>query len=157
MENLINNQLAIIHKLAELENTVGRLYEAYGSHFPVHKSLWQSLADEEKEHAFWLEKLGDYVLKGQVTMNEKRFNKFAAQSFLNYLKNELDKVTHKEVTIINAAVIALYLEESIIEHNFYEVVSGDSPELQKTFDSLTNATKTHLQRVKIFLNQLKSP
>ena len=156
MDNRISNQLEVINKLAELENTIGLLYEAYRTQFPAYKSFWQSLADEEKEHALWLEQLGDCVLKRQATLNEKRFNIFAAQSFLNYLQNELDNVGRKEVTIINAAAIALYMEESIMEHNFYEVVAGDSPELKKTFDSLTNATQAHLLRVKTFLNQLKN-
>ena len=155
MENKFNNQIDIIAVLSELERNVGRLYEAYGFQFPEHRSFWQNLANEEKEHAIWLEKLGNYVRQGQAVLNEKRFNIFAARSFLNYLKSELDKAARQEITIINAAAIALYLEESIMEHNYYEVISGDAPELQKTFDYLTTATSVHIKRVKEFLDHVK--
>jgi hypothetical protein len=151
MENKVDTTL-----LSELENSIGSLYEAYGVLFPAQESFWNGLAKDEKEHAIWLGILGNYVQQGKATLSEKRFNVFAARSFLNYLKNELDKAAKKEITIINAAAIALYIEESIMEHNYYEVISVDSPELKDIFNNLNKATTVHIQRVKSFLNQVKT-
>ena len=156
MEKPTENSPGIIESLAEIEKSVGGLYEAYGNLFPAQQPFWQGLANEEIEHAAWLGKLAELVTQGRATLNEKRFNRIAAQSFLNYLKEETAKVSRREVTLLNAAVVALYLEESVIEHNFYEVVAGDDPELRNTFDHLAGATRVHTQRVRDFLVKVRT-
>lgn len=145
-----------MESLKEIEKGVGRLYEAYGHLFPAHQLFWQELAHEEKVHAAWLAKLAELVAQGKAAINEKRFNRIAARSFLNYLQEETAKAFRQEVTLLNAAVVALYLEESIIEHNYYEVMAGDDPELQQTFEDLEKATRAHTQRVRDFLTKVKT-
>ena len=157
MEKPTDKSPGITESLAEIEKGVGSLYEAYGHQFPAHQPFWQELANEEKEHAAWLEKLAVLVTQGKATINEQRFNRIAARSFLNYLKEETAKVARQEITLLNAAVVALYLEESIIERHYYEVMAGDDPELRKTFDNLEKATRGHTERLRDFLTKVKNP
>ena len=146
-------QLATLNELAELEESIGRLYEAYAMLFPDYRQFWSGLVEEEKEHAVWLRELRSYVVKGTAKFSENRFNIFAIQAYINYLKDELDKA--KGRALVNALSIALYIEESLMEHKYFEIVDGDSKELKQTLSNLANATQSHIERVRNALNSYK--
>jgi rubrerythrin len=148
-------QLTVLNKLAELEESVGRLYEAYAEVFPDYRQFWSALVDEERQHAVWLRELHVYVVQGSATFSENRFNTVAIQAFINYLNDEYGKVMSRERALINAISIALYIEESLIECEYYEVFAGDSPELKKILINLASATKNHILRVRDVFNNYK--
>ena len=147
-------QLTILDKLAEVEESVGRLYSAYAALFPDYGQFWSGLVEEEKQHAIWVRELRSYIVKGMAKFSENRFNIFAIQTYINYLKDELEKA--KGRVSINALSIALYIEESLIEQKYFEIVDGDSQELKQTLNNLANATQSHIQRVRCALNSYKN-
>ena len=153
MTTPLEKQLIVLDKLAELEESVGRLYEAYVALFPDYRQFWAGLVDEEKQHAVWVRELRVLVEKGTAKFTEDRFNIFAIQAYINYLKEELEKATER--TLVNALSIALYIEESLMERKYFEVINGDSEELKQTLHNLANATQTHIERVHETINAYK--
>jgi rubrerythrin len=144
------NQLAGLDKLAELEISVSRLYEAYAALFPDYRQFWSELVDEEKQHASWVQGLRALVEKGAAKFNENRFNTPAVQNYINYLKDEIGKAPER--TLINALSIAKYNEESLIEREYFNIVEGDSDEMKQTLTKLAGATKSHIERVRKAIN-----
>ena len=153
MTTPLEKQLIVLNTLAELEESVGRLYEAYAALFPDYRQFWSGLVDEEKQHAVWVRELRALVEKGAAKFTENRFNVFAIQAYINYLKEELEKA--KGRTLVNALSIASYIEESLMEHNYFEVIDGDSEELKQTLRNLAGATQDHIERVRAALNTYK--
>jgi hypothetical protein len=102
-----------------------------------------------------VQKLQSLVIQGSATFNEGRFNPIAIQTFLNYLKNESEKVTGQQRSIINALSITLYLEESLIENKYFEIIDGDSKEIKQILNSLASATQSHISKVREVFNNYK--
>jgi rubrerythrin len=153
MTTPLEKQLVILNTLAELEESVGRLYEAYAALFPDYRQFWSDLVGEEKQHGVWVRELRDLVEIGKAKFSENRFNIFAIQAYINYLKEELEKATGR--TLVNALSIASYIEESLMENKYFEIIDGDSEELRQTLRNLAGATQTHIERVRATLNTYK--
>ena len=117
---------AIIDLLAQNEERIRKLYEAYAEKFPDYRVFWNDLAGEEAEHAAWIRKLASKAKEGTIIVNKGRFNTAAISTFSNYVDKELTNLKTSSVSLIGALSVALYLEESIIEHNYFEVFEGDS-------------------------------
>ena len=153
MTTPLEKQLVVLNELAELEESIGRLYEAYATLFPDYRQFWSGLVDEEKQHAVWVREFRAFVEKGAVKFNENRFNVFAIQAYIKYLKEELEKATGR--TLVNALAIASYIEESLMEQKYFEVIDDDSEELKQTLRHLAGATQTHSEKVHQTLNAYK--
>ncbi len=142
------NQMTIIDSLAKNEEAIGRLYEAYAHKFTDYQNFWVSLARDEKNHTRWIQSLSSGILQGSVLFNENRFNSAAINTFLNYLEREIAKAQDQYVLLINALSIALYIEQALIEHKYFEVFEGDSIELKNVLIGLAEETRRHLDRVR---------
>jgi rubrerythrin len=155
MTKTAEKQSTTLNKLAELEESISRLYEVYAEVFLDYQQFWSDLSNEEGQHAGWLRELNTNVVQGSATLRENRFNKIAIQTFINYLHDEYSKVMSRERALINALSITLYIEESLIEREYYEVLDGDSLELKQTLSNLASATKNHIERVREVFNVYK--
>jgi rubrerythrin len=148
-------QLDVLKKMSELEESAGRLYESYAQIFPDYRQFWLGLANEEKLHAEWVKKLHTLIERKTAEFSENRFNSIAIQKFLDYLKEEIGKASRRERALINALSITLYVEESLLENKYFEILNGDSKELKDTLRSLANATQRHIARVREVFNEAK--
>jgi len=146
-------QLIILDKLAELELSVSRLYEAYAAFFPDYRQFWSGPVAEEKQHAAWVRELRSLVEKGKAKFGENRFNLLAIQTYVDYLQNESDNAGGR--TLLNALSITKYVEDSLIERQYFNIVEGDSDELEQTLQKLADATKSHIQLVNQTLEDYK--
>jgi len=152
---LITEQPNILHRLAENEEAIGVLYQEYAKRFPDYESFWVGLASEEKEHASWIRRLYSTAAESALFFNQKRFNKEAIQTYLNYLQRELVKVKQGETTLINALSVTLYIEESLIERKYFDVFETDSVELKHVLLNLAASTRIHLDRAREALSNYK--
>jgi rubrerythrin len=149
-------ELDVLVKLADLERNVGMLYEAYAELFPRYREFWLGLAVEEKQHENWVHDLQSYVVQSGAKLNANRFNVIAIQSFIKYLNDESVKAKKREISLINALSVSKYIEESLIEHKFFEVAQGDSAELKQLLSGLANATQAHNEKIREALDAYKN-
>jgi rubrerythrin len=155
MDSSIDSE-TVCEMLAQNEERLSRLYGVYAEKFPKYRDLWNGLAEEETKHAAWIRKLASWVKEGVIDINADRFNISAIRTFSNYVDKELTNVKTSNVSSINALVIASYIEDSIIEHNYFEVFEGDSLELRNTLIDLANETNKHRNIVKEALKEAKA-
>jgi len=143
----------IIEILAKNEQAVARLYRAYADRFSEYKDFWFGLAIEEEDHASELHKLREVSDKGSLYLSQDRFNIAAINTFSRYLEEESAPDRVEELSLINALSIAVYIEESIIEHKFFDVFETDSVELRHILLNLAAETKRHLEQVRQLWNE----
>ena len=140
------NPQAIIALMAENEESVARLYEAYAGRFPEHAGFWSGLAAEERDHARWLRELGSRVEEGTLFVNEDRFRREPIRVFREYLEGELRR--QGPVPLARALSVALSTEQALIERRFFEVFETDSAELKHVLHDLASATEEHVRKVR---------
>ena len=155
MDSNIDSE-AVCEMLAQNEERLSELYGVYAEKFPEYQDLWNKLAEEESQHATWIRKLVSWVKEGVININKNRFNVSAIRTFSNYVDKEITNVKISFVSSINALVIASYIEDSIIEHNYFEVFEGDSLELRNTLIDLANATNKHRNMMKETLRKARA-
>lgn len=155
MDSSIGSE-AVYDMLAQNEERVSELYKAYAENFPEYRGLWNELAKEEAKHALWIQRLASLVKEGIININKNRFNISAIRTFSNYIDKEITNVKISLVSLINALSIASYIEDSIIEHNYFEVFEGDSSELRNTLVDLANDTNKHRNMIKEALKKAKA-
>ncbi len=140
--------MELVEMLARNEEAVAGLYRAYASQFSKHRDFWTHLAGEEMGHAKLIRKLAAEVNKGSLRINESRFNKQALQTYLNYLKGELEKAQEPGLPLVYALSTTLYIEKSLIEARYIEVFEGDSEDSKKVLRHLDTDEKKHLDKVR---------
>ncbi|MBM4446162.1 MAG: hypothetical protein FJ023_02255 [Chloroflexi bacterium] len=143
----------IIEMLAKNEEAVARLYRAYADRFPEYKDFWAGLAVDEVDHASELRRLCEIAGRRGLYPSEGRFNTTAISVFSSYLERESEPNRVKALSLINALSVAVYIEESIIEHKFFDVFETDSVELRHVLLNLAAETKKHLEQVRQLWNE----
>lgn len=146
--NLIKEPNQLLEALKVHEKEIARLYEVYAETFPLYRSFWIELSNEEIEHANWIEKLqtkngnssGDFVVE--------RFPVSAIEHNIDYVKELAYEAEDADFQLIDALSKALHLEEALSESKYFEVWEGDSTETLRTLTSLARSSREHYQKVK---------
>ncbi|MFC1866156.1 hypothetical protein ACFLYB_05550 [Chloroflexota bacterium] len=140
--------MSLLTLMAQNERTIRELYLRYSSKFSEDSELWEKLAQDEEMHANWLTIQQNNLDQGLVSIDNKRFNESAIKTFTDYLKIEMDRLDAGEVSLINALSVSLYIEQSLIEHKYFEVLDSDSEELKNTLTKIKKDTEAHSKRIK---------
>lgn len=144
-----DNPIFVIESLAQNEELIGQLYQAYADRFPIRKQFWQSLACEEKMHAGWLRQFGQ--MQGNIKVSS-RFSIAAISTYGAYVKKENELALSGMINDRQAMVTSLYIEESLIEKKFFDVFSGGDQLFKEMLTRLVAETKNHILKIKTQLN-----
>ena len=147
--------MEILDKLAENEEHISRLYRVYAEIMPAHKEFWSKLADEEIEHASWIRNFAEGVEGGTLAIDEKRFPRNALQTYSQYLDGSIDRAARKGVDVMGAFTTAIYIEESLVELKFFEVIDSGSEEFDDVLLHLKKDTIEHNKRIKEYWSKIK--
>ena len=133
--------------LAKNEEEIGELYKLYAIKLPQYKDLWLELADEEVTHAKWIRDFAKGIDKGSIFLNKKRFPEEAFQTYHEYLQGSMSRAQLKGIEPMQAFTVALYIEQSLIELKFWEVIDTGSEEFDKVALRLSEATTGHIKKI----------
>lgn len=147
--------MEVIELLAENEENIARLYRLYAEKLPKFRDFWTRLAGEEIVHASWIREFADGVKEKTLYINEKRFPREALQTYEEYLDGSIEKANRKGVDAIGAFTTAFYIEESLIELKFFEVIDSGSEDFNKVLLRLKKATVEHNNRIKEYWAKVK--
>jgi len=145
-----------IELMQRLEDSVAELYEIYARKFPEHANFWMTLALQENMHADWVRGLGAMLSGGTVAFNQDRFSIERLQQSFDNLQNELRTARQADYSLSKATFIALDLEKSLIEKNFFEIFESDSQEMKEVFEDLARETEEHITKLEKFKETLSS-
>lgn len=137
----------LLRKLEEHEEAMASLYTAFGSLQAETADFWKRLACEEHAHAAWLRTLRDRLAVGEGLQNRRLFNSAAVQTSIDYIQRRLAQISSEGITALRALVIALDLEDSLLEKEYFCVLASDSPEMQRVFNTLSEQTREHRKQI----------
>lgn len=147
MENT-DNQYDILELLAGNEETIGRLYTRYSQRFHEMADFWNELADDERNHAVWIRSLKEKTENRESYVKPERFKPAAIKTFVDHTEKEISEASTQGYQLINALSVAFFIEDSLIEKKYFDVISTDSVELKNLLQKLDSATRKHAQRIK---------
>lgn len=154
--NQIEEEIEEITLVMRHEETLGQLYLAFAIKFSDFEDFWKGIALEEQNHARWIRALNAKIKEGKITFDKDRFDKTAISTSIDYIDSQIKSVQeHHEISLINAASIALDLERAMIDNLWFEVFKTDAVELQKVLENLATATKKHAEKIQKLWEQAK--
>jgi len=145
--NAADTQTDILDLVKQHEESLALLYSAYADRFPEHGAFWGRLADEETQHAAWVDYLRERLRDDEFGRIVNRFPRPAIEHSIAYVNRLIEEARHGETTDIRAMANALDLEQALIESRYFECVEGDSPELKHTLSLLADSTHEHFERI----------
>ena len=134
---------SLLKIFSEHERVIAQLYQAYASRFDGCAAFWDSLAREELQHAACLNKLRTLLQANSEIVIVERFSVDAIQFSINYIHTLIERAYQPNFILVNALSLATKLEEALLEKNFFDVLSGDSQEVQETLEFLEKETERH--------------
>lgn len=139
-------QLEIIEQMAKNEIKLSELYAKYAHLFATRKEFWNEIAREEVSHGAWISTLKKRVEEGEVAFSSDRFNIDLINDFYKHIQTEELKIK-EGMPLIAALEASKNIEEMMLEKRFFEVFSGDAPELEVLLTALEYSTKNHREIV----------
>ena len=137
------------------EETIAGLYSTIADALPDMKDFWSILYKAEYAHAEVLRMLAKRLEQNGIILQPRKFNISAVQTSINYLRKNTSTIISEGTTPIRALSLALDLELSGLEQEFYKVFESDSAEMSKDFDELRIHEEGHRRLIKERLEKEK--
>lgn len=147
------NQLEIIDTMAENESLIGDLYLAYANKFE--KEFWESIAKDEKMHFSNIINLKNIIENDKEVFFKERF-KIQPVKLLNENIKEAIEKAKDNISLLDALGIACDFETSMIESNYFDIISTDSESIKNHLRVLEEQTKSHVNKIKQRLEEEKN-
>jgi len=138
----------LIELLAGHETAISDLYEYCAGAFPKHRDFWLSLVHDERTHAEWIRHLNDHVEQGVVFLNEERFNPAVVRESIGHIRAVIKNAAATIPSHARALVVALEVEQTMIERRFFEVFDSPNPELKHIIDTIIIGTHAHINEIR---------
>jgi hypothetical protein len=117
---LEENQIKILMKMHELEQSLAEMYALFLEKFPEHKKLWTVLVKEELEHAEAVQKLYRLIYKRDASFSEGTTKLSAVESIIDYVKKNCEIGRQDALTAEQALELSYDIEKSLIAKNIFD-------------------------------------
>ena len=119
-----------IQILADTEEDIARLYEAYAEKMPEHEEFWFGLVLKEANHSNLVHSLINKLDIKSITFTSdpEVINKL--KEFRDFLVEEKEKVKKEDLSFSDALQVAVAIENSIIKNGIYHLYTNPSIKLQ---------------------------
>lgn len=148
-------QKIFLEHLEKLELEISSLYKLFAQKFPTHKQLWEQMSNEEISHASHIKKLSSLTEEGKVFFDERKTKTYTIKTVSDAVKSTYQKVESGQLTLLNALVYSINLEDSIIESKFYDYFSTSNHNINATINKIKQETREHAQKMKKALEEEK--
>jgi len=142
-----SGQIQIIELLAQNEEVLVDLYKLYSQQYPEYKDFWESISNDEVQHAQWLRDLIGQINSGVLSFNPNRFNQQTVFESLHHGRQSLEQARQAAMPAKEALVLSLKIEKSLIESKFFEVAQTDALALKETLARLALSTELHIVKI----------
>ena len=138
----------ILDALKEHELALAELYEIYAEKFPEYKDFWTKLSSEEIQHADCINSLQTIVEDSTEDFVVERFKTGAIENSTEYVKNLANTERYSDIPLIKALSTAVYLEQALIEKNYFEVFEGDGAQTKHILSLLAEGNRKHYEKLR---------
>ncbi|MHB9027198.1 MAG: hypothetical protein ACYC9O_00365 [Candidatus Latescibacterota bacterium] len=145
----------LLQRLMENEIAICGLYDQFAETFSLDSKFWKELSGREKEHARWIEVLGEIVRKDKMGVGTV-FSVKAVDTSIKFINIMREKCRKGEIARMDAYTIAHDIERSLIEKRFFSVFGLGSPVFKKIMENLTVETEEHRGMIDEMLHTIKN-
>lgn len=146
------NRINILSMIAEVEEAIAYLYQAYADSFPEYK-LWSGLVVEQIDSADLVRGLTRKAGEGSMQFYENKVHVERMHSFQNRLQSELARAKEKGISLANALSIALDIEKNLERREYLEAFDTNTLEAANLLSMLAEMTD---RRIKLIEKHLES-
>jgi hypothetical protein len=114
---------------------------------PQANETWLAFAAEERLHANWINRLSTYYQDGRIESEQPKFTSQATKTAIAYIENQTGKTLREKPVLRQCLNIAIDIEKSLLESAFFKVFKLTVPETRKIKSQLEGATRSHLERL----------
>jgi hypothetical protein len=135
-------QLLALYQRQEM--ILHEIYATFAVRFPKDSVQWRQMAQDELEHAQWMDALTAAVKQGEASFSEDKVRVNALQTMCNYLEGVLVTVKGGQMDRKKAFFLAVDMEKSLIERNIFKRFSGDSEKISAMLHILEFKQQAHV-------------
>jgi len=144
-----DHMLDALKALVRLELTVGELYKACALRWPEDDQFWLEVAHQETGHAREIERMSSLISKNPAQFVQAKVIKVAAvNTIIAGIEKTTELVRTQHLLKINALTIAIDIENSIMEKQFYEMIKTADPAFLQLCHDIMEQTREHKEHFK---------
>ena len=121
----------LIDLLITHEEMMAAFYLLLSERFDEDADFWWRLSQEEKGHVLLLRSLEHDMEAGALLFDEQRLDRAAIRTSIEYTRSVMSFAAKQPLTPVNAASMAIDLEESLIELGMYKLFQARTPEARQ--------------------------
>jgi hypothetical protein len=122
-EQNLDNPLGL---LADVEEDIGRLYEAYAKNMPEHEEFWFGLVLKEGDHSYLIHNLASKYGNGTASSPVDDATIDKVTELRELLKRETGKAGKKYLSFTEALQTAINIEKYISDNSIYSLLCNSS-------------------------------
>lgn len=149
-----NTNYALMDKCRVYQLTVGQLYMTYSTVFPDECDKWMSFAEEELLHAKWLSIIKKYVDDGIISLKITKISDQSVDRAISFIHKQIQLSRKGKVDLHAALVIALQIEDSIIQKSFFNMFNFSNKKAEDIRRYITKETIDHREKLLLWLNSV---
>ena len=134
-----------IQALIEHEECIGQFYALFAQKFPVHSDFWGHFEREEKAHAEVLRQLNRRI---QSLATAGPFQLKQVREAIEWIRAQMENLQARGLSEKQAFKLALKVEYSLIEREFFAIFPEDGDDTRHEFEALRTHTIQHIARLK---------
>ena len=146
----------IVELLAVHEEMIGQLYLACGRRFIKHADFWNEMAEEEKQHAYWIRRFLIRIRNGEGKIKSDLFSSPIITNSLTAIEELAGNVNNPEFTMVDALAFAAQCEQNLMEGHFYEIFEGNCAEVKQMQYALDLVVREHFKKIKDLAEKIGS-
>jgi hypothetical protein len=144
-----DDKAAQMQMTADVEEAVGRLYEAYADLFPAHEEFWSGLEIEQGDRASTIFDLIRKVGNGTARFDADSARMREAEKLLVRVEEEL-KRADDQLAFKEALETALDIEKTLAGHRFYGMFDGTGT-TRRAIETLDESATNHVDILRLEL------
>ena len=141
--------------LSEIEEDIGRLYEAYGKKMPEHEEFWFGLVLEEADHSNLVHNLIKKLHTDSVSFTSDPAVIAKLKEFRDFLVREKEKVKKENLSFTDALKVAIDIENSIIKNGIYHLFKNPSGDMVEIMEKLRHDNTSHVKFLRMELEKYR--
>jgi hypothetical protein len=143
--------MQVVDALADHEDAIGDLYEAYGLRFADAASFWAGLSAEEYGHGSLMRDLSAHEHELDVFVDTRRFPLSELRAATRGVRDQIELAERSRLTLVEALETGLGFEQEIVEREAYQVFTSDSANVARVLGHLRVSSERHRDAIRELL------
>lgn len=147
----------VLESMIQYELIMSDLYKQCADTWTEDQAFWQNLARAELQHAEYIQRMREIIVKKQETFEVGRlFNPIAVNTAMTGIKDYINKLTSGTFSYERMLMIARDIEQSILESHYSEIVKTADLEYQTLMNAILSQTFEHKKIIQEKIQKIKT-